>query len=496
MLLSLSIFQLQCLKSTKPGIPPEVRSTMDQSGLNSPNFLKILLNYRQAEDTLQLYASYFLIQHMMGHYGVRLNLVDSIDSTYVFPPEAYESYHELKDDWDATEKMVGELHYEADSFSPDVFGIQHDFFINNLDSAMMGWQHSQYGSSYNIDYFHNWILPYRVANEMIEPFRARLSSRYANCLRPDVKTTAHSLNQAINETLIYDDRYKRNINTRSLEELEHTKRGNLEEISVYKVKALRSLGLAASMDYIPYFADSSSNLMWTTLLLPDGKEIPLHSNASYKSFLVSGRVPKVYRRTYVLDSTSLFSTKKIDDHTPPYLGHFPYIDVTNSYVPTHDIEVAVRDTLKYVYLSVWNAGVWNAVDWSSPSNDKAIFKEMGCDIIYLAQRMHDHKLYAVSQAFLLDSRGEIHYFGANNDDQQWAYLKMTDPWNYCENGKTYNVYHWDNGWKLSRKILNYSESKSRIKLPLSGLFLISENDKALDENRIFVLDAGGKQVFY
>ncbi len=494
--LLLSLFHLHCLKSTKPGIPASVRETLDQSGLNSPNFLKILLEYKSPQDSVQLHAAYFLIEHMMGQYGVHLDLLDSIDTSYHFHPEAYASYADLVASWDSIEQVHGRLHYEADSFSPDVQCIQHGFFINNLDSAYGSWINQPFGYAYSFEDFCRWILPYRVANEPMESFRSNLQERYSSFLSDDAFATAASISRAVNHELKYDDRYNRSINTRTLKSLDSLKRGNLLEINIHKVKSLRSAGLAATLDYIPYFADSSSNLFWSVVFDHEQNEEALFYSEEQANTISQGRIAKIYRRTYHQDTLSLFFTKEVEDHTPPFLGHWPYTDVTTTYIPTIDIEAQVADSLKFVYISVFNDGQWKAVDWAHPEKGVAVYKELGKGIVYLLQRMENKKLYAISNPFIILEDGSKQELNTSSVNSILATISHISPWEPAMTGKNYILYFWEDGWKPMHTISDYSTYKHQIPLPQNRLYLLSEENQTIGGNRIFIIGEKGEQLFY
>lgn len=491
-----SLLHLQCLKSTKPGIPSEVRKVLEHSGLNHPSFLKLLLAYRMPADSLKLKASYFMVAHMMGNYGVHMQIVDSLDSVYYFNPQDFESYEELKAAWLATEQQRGLLYFAADSFSPDIEVAQAEFMINNVDSAALYWLNKPYDSCYSFSQFCHWILPYRVANEELDFFRAFSFETFGSIANRSLSQTAQQLNEAINSRLQYDYRFNRMVNPRPIRIIDQSRRGNLLELNIYKTKVFRGLGLAACMDYIPYFADSSSNLYWTSLIYPYGAEQALFYRHQDRSKLARGRIAKVYRRTYVTDTLSLFASKTQNDHTPPFLGHYPYMDVTAQYVPTASVWLPVADSIKYAYLGVFNDASWKAVDWAKPENSRAGFHFMGIDVVYIAQCMRNKKLQPLSKPFILGEGGSMNFLVADNSELRNAYLRKTSPWEDLEPGKPYRLYYWDDTWKLIMNMDLLTESPLGIRLPSNALFLLTDNNPLVSEERIFIIDKNGEQLFY
>ena len=253
-----------CLKSKKPGIPDEVITTLNESGIRKPDLLKVILAFQQPEDSLKLQSAYFLIQNLDNNYSIKMSLYDSSDNLIQINTKDFADYASIKEYRDSLEKISGKLSYKADSIWLDIDTLKSEFLINHINSAFTTMQNNTWSTKYDFNTFCNYILPYRVANEEIELSISFFQNKYAHLIQQNLSIVdlATLLNSEINNTLSYDERLVINPNVQSVVTLEESKTGNLLDINVYKVNALRSMGIAAALDYTPFFADSIFRLLF------------------------------------------------------------------------------------------------------------------------------------------------------------------------------------------------------------------------------------------
>ena len=395
-----------CLKSKKPGIPPEVIQTLNNSGIHKPNLLKVILTFQKQKDSLKLQSAYYLIQNLENNYSLKITLKDSNDIDAEININDFEDYQSIKKYIDSLEITSGKLEYKSDSILLDINNVSSDFLISHINNSVNIFQNTTWRSDYDISTYYNNILPYRIANEKIESYTSHLHNKYKHLTdnELDIKKIALNLNTIINNQLSYDNRLEIVPNTQSVKTIEKSKSGNWRDINIYKVKALRSLGIAAALDYTPYFSDSILGYYSTTVILPDNRKLKLPNSDNKKNQYQQGKTAKVYRRSFKNDSTSLFTIKDKKTHTPPFLGNFNYLDVTNEYLQTNNVSISITDTSKYVYLAVYNENSWKPIDWAkAQSNGKAYFKNMGTGIIYMPVILSEDNIIPVGRPFLLDN---------------------------------------------------------------------------------------------
>jgi hypothetical protein len=493
------LFQWQCLKSNRPGIPEAVQKVIRHAGLNKPELMKAIGVYVEDKDSLKLKALYGLMAQMGKNYTVYYSVQDTLGNHYFFPPEKFGNYLSLKHAWDSTEQLHGNLIYHADSFRVDAQNLSGDYLIKNINEAFRARKVFPWSKSYDFRTFCHWILPYRVANEPVESFRKHFLKEYGplpeRFSKPDVHTldVALYLNRLVNAKIDYSDTYNKSLNTQSIGMLEKSGKGNFYDINIYKVKVMRAFGIAAALDYTPFLADTNFGYAYTTVILPDHNELILQYPHRVPHLQQPGRLAKLYRRTFFRDSASLYSIKKITTSTPPFLGDFYYSDITNS---TNSVTVWVRlnDTAKYAYLSVFNDGGWRPVSWALVHDSTAVFKKTGKNIVYLPVGYRKHQLIRLGAPFLLNPDGIKIFLHADFSSSKPVKLTRVNAVEKLSAGENYILYYWNGNWK-TLDAFTVGEKGYTVSLPAGGLFFLSNDDIDFNE-RIFIINSNGQQQFY
>lgn len=508
LLLLITGIGISCLKSKKTGIPKTVRRVIDLSGINKVEFLNAMVSYESPADSLKLKALYYLITNIGSHYEITYVIKDTAGNKYTFPLKNYPDYFTLNKHLRLLKEKKGGLKIEHDTILPDIKNIKSSLLTVNIDTAFNSWQHPAYmQNTYSFNSFLQYILPYRVANEKAEPYRNFFRTRYHTKIYNVLKRSQTNLvslisriHQVVTQDIKYNKRYNLHYNYPSLNEITRVQMGNYRDIAIYEVKAFRSFGIASTMDYSPYFANSESGYFWPVVLV-DNHFIPiLYPGISINSLTSQGKLPKVFRRKYDDDSSSLFRIKKMSEHTPTFLGQFCYDDVTDEYVPTFDITVPLTDTSHYAYLAVFNNGSWHSVQWSITNHKaKARFLKMGVNIIYLPMIIRNEKEIPAGLPFLLRKDGNTTTLcNPATKPNKVVNLTKTTPHQEIVPHQKYFLYQWENNrWEIAR--LLHSNYQKSIKVTLSDLtlYLISkENSPDWFENERPFIVKDKEVIFY
>lgn len=483
-----------CLKSKRPGIPPEVVEVLNLSGIHKPQLNRFILECMQSCDSLKMNAGFFLVSNLHRNYTAYYKLVDSIGNSYELEPEDFKNLWDIRVYIDSLENNYGELSYKADSFAIDYSRIRSDILLNNIHQAFNSWENNKLGLQYDFETFKKYILPFKVGNENIETFRDFLFNEFDGFLDTNKTFTenVNHLNNHINSLVIYDERYIKHLPVQPIKELLENGKGNLADINILKVKIFRSLGIAAVMDYTPFIADSSGWYVWTTIFSPDGNEIHLDISNGILETLIDNRIAKVYRRTYFEDTTSLFAHKDIKESTPRFLGHFNYFDVTSSYFETEDFTISHSNTDdKYLYLAVYNDGKWRAVDWALNKDGYVHYFNLGKGVLYLPIEWDTINTKSYGKPFVIIEDKITEY--SVEEELQDISLRFTSPNEEINPQKKYDLLYWDDEWKIVKSKLSH-DGLIIAKVPKKSVFLLWDNDRFYDE-RIFVMDQG-KQMFF
>ncbi len=500
-LLLITLISYSCLKSNRGGIPEPVRRVINQAGLHKVEFLNAMVSYENPDDSLKLKSLYYLIGNMGSHYEISYKVTDTSGHVYLFPVKDYPDYTTLRKHLRLLKEKREDLRVDHDTILLDIHTIGSKLLTQNVDTAMISWSDPVYSQNiYSFNDFSRFILPYRVANEKAEPFRHFLRKRYGTKIF-DILHHSHTslvsligrIHQLVTNDIRFDKRYELHYNYPTLNEITNSRQGNYRDLAIYEVKAYRSFGIASVMDYSPYFADSSGGYFWPAVLVSGQHFIPVfYPGVSVDNLTIPGKLPKVYRRKYTNDTTSLFSIKKMSEHTPAFLGQFNYDDVTDEYVPTANITVTLTDTARYAYLAVFNNGQWHPVHWCiSNHQTKAYFSKMGTNIVYLPMIVRKEKTIPAGIPFLLQKNRKIRVLDEQATNTKTSVtLTHTTPYYPLKKQQKYFLYQWkNNNWEYAGRF--YSSYRGTIKTRLKPLtlYILSEENSPIwfGDERPFII---------
>ena len=397
----ISLISHSCLKSKKPGIPEDILEILNESGIHKPGLMRVILAFQKPEDSLKLKSAYYLIENLKSNYTIRRSLVDSLDNVIEININDFSDLNSIIKFRDSLEKEHGSLKYKADSIWLDFKNISPEFLVNHIHRSYDSWQNNGWSKDYSFNTFKNNILPYRVANEYIEDYQMHFQEKlyYLVSDENNIRSVVEKINSEINNSFVYDNRQVVNPNVQTIHNIENTKSGNLLDLNIYKIKALRSFGMAAALDYTPFYADSVLGYYSTTVILPNNTRLYL-TNQDNNTVPYKKKVAKIYRRIHSSDTNSLFSIKKNNTHTPPFLGNFNYLDVTNEYIDVSDITINCSDTSNYIYLAVFNDKKWRPIDWSTINKTGIVrFENIALGIRYCPVIVNKKEIIPIGEVF-------------------------------------------------------------------------------------------------
>jgi hypothetical protein len=414
-------------------------------------------------DSLKLKAARFLIKHLRGQ--------PTLDTSSVSENQVY--FDLIYDTWKHEKMRVGfrlpvqtrvidsinitdnlpQIDPEA-RYVDDAELVTADFLIKNIDDAFYVWENMPWAKSVSFDNFCEYILPYRCSSTYALDARRFFLKRYEH-LRDSVKGTSNGF---IAANFIKDDIARwfaedPNVTTRypylqpiKFSNLLKGKVGDCQDAHSLRVTAFRSLGIPAVMDELPNWGNSNLKHFWYRIIdpahdtvttritnrnapdstqhvissssfdAPDFHEYPPNIELKY------GRsVPKVYRRCFASQPSSLGAIKKPDEEVPEYFRNSRIRDVTNEYVVSADVEVHLENKIpkqKYAYLCVFDNQRWTPVAWAACNGSKAIFRLMGKNIVYLPAYYANETVMPAGKPFLLDDNGIAHSITVSNKTEK------------------------------------------------------------------------------
>lgn len=392
--------------------------SLSQAGNNRKELEAVLRHYRNAP--LKLQAARFLIENMDAHYG--------------FGGEAVEEYYHAMDSifrhgkgdrtyWNRQyDSILAQVGTGLDScMSVPLFDIEHikaDFLIAHIDSAFAVWNRN-WNRQYSFDMFLRYVLPYRIGHEGLSLWRGEYplpqeeeEDYNRNTFNTNfVYGVAHATFLGMQPWIYYANRELPDF---PLGQLKHIKAAICREYAHLNVASFRAQGIPATVDFTPQWGNRAMGHEWCVFFINNETAIPFEMGQPVGCHFMKrkeDRLPKVFRETFEIQTNSLFMQDK-GKESLPRIFNTPYlIDVTNQYIETSDVEVDLypmetNQSSGYAYLAVFDNQTWKIVHWAKISRGKALFTDMGRDIVYLPVYYMEDKIIPAGDAFLLNAQGE------------------------------------------------------------------------------------------
>ena len=389
------MFFQSCLKSKNPGLPQEVVRTISETGINRVELTKTIGHFIDREDSIYLHSVYFLLKHLPHQYSVNYEIQDNDSFRLNFNPVHFQTYEELESWWREQKLKKNGINYVPIKYTLDRDTITAALLVNTVELAVSSTSFP-WSKFYSEDDYFEYILPYRFGNEALNDWRSTILSDFKWVLdsignQTDPTTIIKWVNSYVNNNFEFDKRYLRVPEAQSFEEIITTKRGNYQDLAYLKAMMLRSFGIPATIDYVPFLADTTGSFYFAVAKNKHGVFEALLPNET--TYLFSQNyIPKVYRRIYTKNPQSLYAIKELSLTTPPFIGHYHYLDVTNEYLETktYNFPVKKHDTLYYA--AVFNDSSWRAIDWTITKTNIASFQSLSMNINYSVMHMKDDSL--------------------------------------------------------------------------------------------------------
>lgn len=399
---------VSCLKSTHPGLPPEVVKTISETGHNRIELTKAIARFVDQSDSLRLNSVFFLVANIGAHYGVSYRLEDTTAKVYTISPENFSNGDSLLSFWKSLDASTGGLLYQPVRFVLDRDTIESELLISSIEQGLQFPWTQQFAHKDILA----WVIPYRIENENINDWRSMVLHDYGyivDSLHDEnaISSIHQWVNHHVDKHYRFDKRYIKQPNVQSYHKLDSLRLGTYRDLAHQKVRFFRSFGIPSTLDYIPVLSDTNHAFAWAVAMDETGRfEAQFPPGTAYLFQGQNKRVPKVYRRIFHTLDSSLYALKPTEVHTPPLLGHFHYLDVTDTYVQVADVSLSLPCPDTLVYLAVENDGEWRAVDWAMCRDDRASFSKVATGIHYKAVYLKNKEITPFSVAFRLKPDGQ------------------------------------------------------------------------------------------
>ncbi len=426
--------RLQLITYASTKLPVKVEQVLQKAGNNRSQLEQVFIHYaNNAADSLKLQAASFLVQTMENKHTLagegykayqlffertdqlwKKGILNKADNDLVWK-------NRIRKIWTDTKKEIDSLQQPDWIRKSDLNTVKADYLIQNIDYAFESWQQSPWVNTISFEIFCEYILPYRVFEEPLEPWRKMLYHKYDSISQhvSDIKQATSLLNQAlIKEISTLNLNEYPSVMTWS--DLKKLKAGKCAHKVFATVTAMRTLGIPVAIDFTPNWANSASGHLWCSLIMPNGKIYPFEAadephlakvgEAPHKANTIK-KVAKIYRITQQKQSLSLAMQVKTETEIPLFFRDSYMKDVTSEYNdPLTNVTLSIVSDTKpeYAYVCIFNNQNWIPVHWARVQSDgKALFTAMGREVTYVPMVYQHQKLIPAGNAFILQKNGQI-----------------------------------------------------------------------------------------
>jgi F5/8 type C domain-containing protein len=421
LMVSFGLFFFSC-HSNQPDVirlPKDVKSALEIAGPNQSELLGVIEHYNKSiKDSLKLKAAYFLIANMDGWYYYQGDLLDDyLDCIALLRKNVYQKQIILH----LFDSLYGPFSYYKLDLKYDIRQVSAEELIGNIDMAFKVWREQPWGKDYSFDQFCEYILPFRMGDEIPEYQRDQIFDQY-NGLLDSIRSKNGDAVAAC--TMINNELKKRGwVLTFAIDFLPHIPASKLFQYQIGSCREqadlgayiMRSLGIPVSIDFIPHWPTRSLRHSFNAVIDNKGNSIMFATaddNPSIYNY-AEMKKGKVYRATFKKNKLSL-AFLKTKQELVPGLFESPYFkDVTNEYVSCMDIDVPLItlghsiNECKHAYICVFNNKEWVPIHWGNINKDSVVFTKMEGDIVYLPALYNSNGIIPANYPFILRKDGKL-----------------------------------------------------------------------------------------
>lgn len=396
---------------------------LDFAGANRSELESVLDHYK--DDPEKLAAATFLIENMPAHVSYNGDEINKY----------YEIAHNLLYQKDLSHIVVRDsLLSIRRNYLPnldrnlisDAKIMKANYLIYSIDHAFKVWKESEWAEHIDFDEFCETLLPYKVAEcQPFDYWRDTLSEAFSGSLRTQLyddeecNTTYRTVDIVRNEILRevrcngeYIDAGYPLLTATAMKNIAY---GRCVDYVNLATATYRSVGIPTYIDATPYYGRFRAGHTWDVVVFGNGGDMASEwclGTEHGKRFFPAQRFPKVYRSTYAINRDRV---KYRNESALKYPFDYCQKDITSQYTKTSDIEITTYDGInlaeKFCYIFIFNGHnvEWSIVDYGEMKGGKACFKNIGRNILYIAQGFDGKKLIPISNPFILHQNGEIEY---------------------------------------------------------------------------------------
>jgi hypothetical protein len=455
---------------------------LNYKGKNISELEKVIIYFEKEGNEEKLNAAIYLIENLEENlspskknyelYEPLFDLFDSLNKHNINNRKINSNnpIDLIQDKWDSIQKTRFPINEE---YTKDIDVITSKYIIDNVNMSYKVWKENTWCKHVKFSDFCEYILPYKVFDEPFEQWREYFIKRYSwlqDSLRNkcDPVEACKLINEDVSRWFKFNSLFYEFPYSLGFSLLIKGKVGVCPQMVVITAYAARAVGIPVAIDYIPNYGNRRSKHMWLAVLDTNNNFVPF--NAAEAEWLPFGAIncnntwrnkfTKIFRKTYSIQKSSLEVISK-NEEIPSLFKDNKFIDVTAEYMPVKDITVNFEkqqgEYLQFAYLCIFNNKEWIPIHWGKIINNKVIFTNMGKDVVYLPTYFIAGQLIPANKPFVVNIDGSIQIIQRYKGMVQSIKLFEKYPWYITQRKDTtnkilkddiYQLYYWENEWKL------------------------------------------------
>ncbi|TDD98555.1 transglutaminase domain-containing protein [Flavobacterium cellulosilyticum] len=484
--------------------PAAVEQNLKKAGSNRAELEKAILYCKNSDDPQKLKAIYFLIANMDIHSSSDYYWENEAGNRIVYNELDYPNFDEAAKAFEAVKLQNPNLHPKAITYS-DLETIKGDYLINNLDNAFKSWRVSAV-KNISFDDFCEYILPYRISVEPIQDWRTTYNSKFSWIsdkietigLEASLPYVSDEANSWFTNTWNSGGR-KEPLPRLGSMQLLLRKQGPCEDLADLGVFTMRSIGIPATADFVPYWGTTRGGHAMNTFFDSNNKAIHFDYGTKEYNEKLRREPAKVLRLTYSKQNQTLASFEEQNNIPKGYLREQNYIDVTQEYWNTRNVKCSLYlnpKPLKTVYACTFSGLKWQPFWWAKVLKNEAQFNQICQGTVVLPQYYSNGKMIPASAPILV---GDTETRILTPDLNQLQDLTISSVANYLilKPNVIYKLLYWNDKWQLIDTITATETTESLLfhKVPKNALLLLIASDsKGLE--RPFIVSEQGERTWY
>lgn len=261
----------------------------------------------------------------------------------------------------------------------DYAHINADSVVYSIQSSLVCWNTNKCSGQYDREIFLKYIMPYRVACEPLEYYwKKDCYDRFKPYYNQEsILESAKAINSQIVFKVLTSE-YGNPIQGYS--SAKFRQEGHCGDRAILAAMALRSVGIPAAVDLIPYRGNVNNGHSMVTVILPTGENVAFHGPDEEGNVFQVNKTPKVFRYMYDVQRNSIIYKERDREYIPLVFRNSDLLDVTQNHaIHSRDllVDIPVECKNRIVYLSVFSPKGWQPVDYAPNKKSKTQFSCVG-----------------------------------------------------------------------------------------------------------------------